>query len=126
MFGGRRYDGVSPAINYGVTDTDRHRLYHTCQPLLQNERVVGCFVQARAKQKTDDSLESNWRRDPHSMTNAELFRARMELEERIKRQAALNETARQELQVLGLAGRTLEWDCGCMFVQLEVEENKDD
>jgi hypothetical protein len=59
------------------------------------------------------------------MSNAELFRARIDLKQRIEQQRILNEQGRNELDILQLAGETIELEVGCMFTQLEIEENKD-
>jgi hypothetical protein len=125
LFSSSRYDRINHVVSEGVCETYRHELSKTCKRLLENEHIVGRIASGRDARKEAADAGENWRRDPESMSNAELFRARVDLQRRIEEQKALNEQSRNELDILQLAGETIELEVGCMFTQLEVEENKD-
>jgi hypothetical protein len=125
LLSGDRYDRVNHVVSEGICQTYRHELLKTCEHLLENERVVGRIASERSTRGADADKTESWLRDPESMSNADLFRARGDLQQRIEQQKTLNEQGRNELDILQLAAETVELEVGCMFTQLEIEENKD-
>jgi hypothetical protein len=125
LFSAYRYERINRVVNEGVAETYRHELAQTCKRLLENERIVGRIASERDTPKPGPEAAESWRGDPESMSNADLFRARVALQKRIEQQKALNEQSKNELNILELASETIELEVGCMFTQLEIEENKD-
>jgi hypothetical protein len=125
LFSAQRYDRINHVVSEGVCETYRHELSTACGLLLENERVIGRIAGDRGAQKGGADQADAWRCDPAAMSNADLFRARVDLQRKIEQQKALNEQGRNELDILQLAAETIELEVGCMFTQLEIEENKD-
>jgi hypothetical protein len=124
LFSSHRYDRINHVVSEGVCQTYRHELSRACKALLENERVVGRVGTQRSRKGASAKAET-WLRDPVAMSDDELFRARVDLEQRIQQQKELNEQSRGEVEILCLASETVELEVGCMFTQLEIEENKD-
>lgn len=125
LFAPQRYDRINHAVSERVCETYRHELYSSCKSLLENDRILGRAVRRSADDDEDNARNQEWDRDPATMSNAELFKARVALEERIEQQRRLNEQYRGELEILELAAKRAEWEVGCQLAQLEHEENQD-
>jgi hypothetical protein len=125
LFGAQRYDRINHVVNDRVCETYRHELYGTCKSLLENEKIIGRFIEVAPKEKViEDEEDQNWERDPNTMSNAELFRARAAMRERIEQQKLKNQKLLANVQILELAEKAIDLEAGCAALALQLEESK--
>ncbi|OHT03215.1 hypothetical protein TRFO_29457 [Tritrichomonas foetus] len=126
------YDKLNVMINDKVIKSYQKSMSAYSQFMLDNARIIGRIDDAQgspksARSKFDDSDylngdEGNWRLDPETLDDNELFEETMQLQKTLEKQQEKNEEARNEIQILSLAVRRIDLEKQGLYLKLRRKE----
>lgn len=124
ILGSRRYDHLNGVIKNGVCQTYRYEMLPQCNELLENERMFGRIVSNDESKDNEGFDDENWFKDPEKLNTFELFKEISKLSMRLEKQKKLNARSQADIELLGLAKKSLDLELGFKLVELISEEKK--